>query len=130
MQRHGDHDSCRIALAETLVANHASKMGDYSECDHPVESREHSIRIWVWGVLSDWRYWAVAIVCSILGACVSSIGSGMGWTAAYIGGGATAGLGIYVALTLGRISRCGECGKIVRAPLLSIRAATRRPSPS
>jgi hypothetical protein len=105
-------------------------MGETSDCDHPVEGREYSIRIWVWGLLTDWRYWAVAVGCSILGALVSAIGSGMGWTSGYIGGGAMGGLGIYTALTMGRISKCGRCAKIVRVPLGSKTPRPGRPSAS
>lgn len=92
-------------------------MGGVSACDHPPEHRQQSIRIWAWGLLTDWRYWAVALGCAVVGALVSAIGSGLGWTSGYVGGGAMAGLGVYAALTMGRVSRCERCGQIVRAPL-------------
>lgn len=92
-------------------------MGDTSQCSHPTETLQSSIGIWAWGLLTDWRYWAVALALGLFGALISAVASAMGWASGYIGGGAMAGLGIYAALSMGRIHKCGRCGKIVRFPL-------------
>lgn len=93
----------------------ASRLGyARSVCEHPPESLKASLGIYVWGMLTDWRLWAIAFGCGLLAGVVSGVlGLGSGTLGAAVG----APTGVYCAFRLGRVRRCGRCGSIVRLPL-------------
>lgn len=92
-------------------------MNGASNCHHPTEDLEFSNKIWAWGLLTDWRYWALGVGLSILFAVISGVANHLGWSSGYLGavplGG---GLGFYAAMSMRTIRKCTRCQKIVRLP--------------
>jgi len=82
-------------------------------CAHPPEKLESSFKIWFIGLVTDWRYWAIAVAASVLnGVLAGPVGLG-GWANILY-----AFPGVYLAMMLSRYRRCGACSQRVRFPLM------------
>lgn len=85
-----------------------------AECAHPAEAHETSFGIYFKGMLTDWRLWALGFGTGMVAGAATGA---LGWGQSYIGGAVGAPMGLYCAMQLGRVRRCGKCGKTVRIPL-------------
>ena len=85
-----------------------------AECDHPVDRLDASFGTYFVGMLTDWRLWALGFGAGMVaGATTGALGVGQGVVGAAVG----APMGLYCAMRLGRVRKCGKCNKIVRFPL-------------
>lgn len=81
-------------------------------CTHPKEKLESSLKIWFIGLVTDWRYWVLAVGSSVAQGMISGTTDWGGWA-----NGLYVLPAFYLAMMLSRYRKCGACGGRVRFKL-------------